>query len=117
MLLLGVFVTAWLGFACLALSQGRHWRQVVGTTSPRRGRVRLLRGVGAGLLTGSLALALLRDGASFGSLLWATVLSFAALALAFTLAWRPQWLSLFTRLIVIFRPERLADRPKNTQTS
>ncbi len=36
--------------------------------------------------------ACLRDGPSFGALLWATVISLAALAVAFTLSWRPSWL-------------------------
>jgi len=49
------------------------------------------RAIAATLLTTSLALALLRDGPSFGSLLWATTISLAALALAFMLAWRPGW--------------------------
>jgi len=90
MLLSGVFITAWLGFACLALGQARHWRAVVGGSPPGRRVVLALRGLGTGLLGASLALALLRDGASFGSLLWATALSLAALAVAFTLAWWPQ---------------------------
>jgi len=56
---------------------------------PGRTRVILFRGGGAVLLAGSLALALLRDGPGFGSLLWATAISIAALGVALTLAWRP----------------------------
>jgi len=44
------------------------------------------------LIALSLILAPLRDGPSFGSLLWATAISLAALGVAFTLAWRPRLL-------------------------
>jgi len=91
MLLAGVFLTAYLGFALLALSQARHWWRVAATDPPRTG-VRLRRGAGAALLAASLALALLRDGPSFGALLWVTAISLAALAVALTVAWRPRWL-------------------------
>jgi len=64
-------------------------------TPPGRTRVIFHRSAASLLLTTSLALAPLRDGPSFGSLLWATVISFAALAVAFTLAWRPGLLRLF----------------------
>jgi len=96
MLLAAAFATAWLGFALLALSQVRHWRQVTGAeTPPSRTRVIAYRAIAATLLTISLGLALLRDGPSFGSLLWATMISIAALAVAFTLAWRPAILRWF----------------------
>jgi len=52
----------------------------------------VLRGAGAGMIALSLVLALMREGPGFGSLLWATMISLAALAVAFTLAWRPRWL-------------------------
>jgi len=58
------------------------------------------RAIAATLLTTSLALALLRDWPSFGSLLWATMISLAALAVAFALAWRPgifRWLTVVAR--------------------
>jgi len=92
LLLLAVFVTAYTGFALYALSQPQHWCNVVGQPVPDRGCVLILRGIGTVMLAVSLLLALLRDGPSFGSLLWATLLSLAALAVAFTLAWRPRWL-------------------------
>ena len=44
------------------------------------------------MLSISLALSLVRDGASFGSLLWITMIGVAALTVALTLAWRPRWL-------------------------
>jgi len=92
LLLLAVFVAACTGFALYALSQPQHWCKVVGQPGPGRGRVLILRGIGTVMLAVSLLLALLRDGAGFGSLLWATLLSLAALAVAFTLAWWPRWL-------------------------
>jgi len=88
LLLLAVFISAYTGFACFALSQVRHWRAVISGSPPRRGVVLVLRSLGSMLLGASLALALVRDGPSFGSLLFATNLSLAALAVVFTLAWR-----------------------------
>ena len=91
-LLLGTALAAYLGFALLALGQGRHLRRVAALDPPRGLRLLALR-VAAGIaLALSLTLALLRDGPSFGALLWATAVSLAALAVALTLAWRPLWL-------------------------
>lgn len=91
MLLLGVFTSACLGFALLALSQQRHWCRVAATDPPHSGNwIRRL--TGAVLLAISLVLALLRDGPSFGALLWATAISVAALVVTLMLGWRPRWL-------------------------
>jgi len=92
LLLLALLAAAYAGFALLALSQARHWRAVVGAAALPRRRVLVLRSIGGVLIALSLMLSLLRDGASFGSLLWATAISLAALAVAFTLAWRPRLL-------------------------
>jgi len=92
LLLLAIFATAYAGFALLALSQRRHWVAVVRTAPPQQAGFRGLRLVGVAMLVASLILALLRDGPSFGSLLWATAISLAALGVAFTLAWRPRML-------------------------
>jgi len=99
LLLAGVFAAAYAGFALIALSQKRHWRRVAATPAPGPARVAVLRGAGGGLIALSLALALLRDGPSFGSLLWATAISFAALAVAFTLNARPRWLRPLGRIL------------------
>lgn len=97
LLLFAVFASAYAGFACFALSQKRHWRRVrVREGELPRAAERALRTLGAVLLVLSLALALGRDGPSFGSLLWATAISLAALAVAFTLAWRPTVLRAIT---------------------
>ena len=79
-LLLGTALAAYLGFALLALTQARPWQKVVQTPPP----------------TG------LRP--SFGALLWATAISLAALAVAFTLTWRPNWLRPLARLLCVGRP-------------
>jgi len=100
LLLLALFAAAYAGFALLALSQVRHWRAVVGAAALPRRRVLVLRALGGVLIALSLLLALMRDGPGFGSLLWATAISLAALAVAFTLTWRP---SIFRPLTAIAR--------------
>jgi len=103
LLLLAVFLSAYTGFACFALSQLRHWRAVIGGPPPRRGVVLALRSLGSMLLGASLVLALLRDGPSFGSLLFATSLSLAAMAVAFTLAWGSKWFSSIVKWFLLAR--------------
>jgi len=44
---------------------------------------------------GGLACALLRDGPSFGLILWVLTLSVAAFAVATVLSWRPAWFKAF----------------------
>jgi len=112
LLLLGVFAAAYAGFALLALSQGRHWGAVAGTAPLCRVQIILLRAIGGAMIALSLVLALMRDGASFGSLLWATAISLAALAVAFTLAWRPGFLRPLARCIAPFARVRLACRAR-----
>ena len=53
---------------------------------------RILRVFGALALAVSLALCLAVDHASMASLVWVMALAAAALAVAFTLTWRPRWL-------------------------
>ncbi|WP_422367440.1 DUF3325 domain-containing protein [Pelagibius sp.] len=99
LLLIVLSMAAYLGFTLLALSQRRHWSAVAGTGAPCRMQVIVLRGVGGAMIALSLVLALTRDGPSFGSLLWATAISLAALAVAFTLAWRPTLLRPLARCV------------------
>jgi len=80
-----------LGFACLALSLPHHGRAVRGAALPAA-RARRLRACGYPLLVVSGAFSVLRDGASFGSVLAVMVLITSAWAVAFTLTWRPHWL-------------------------
>lgn len=95
LLLIAAAVTAYAGFACLALSQTRHWRQVPGSTTATSPPKTSLRTTGALCLAVSLALALLRDGSAFGSLLWVVLVSVCAFAVALTLSWRAGWLRIF----------------------
>ena len=88
-LLAGIVAAAYLGFALLALTQTRPWQQVDQTAPPTSIRRLVLRTLGGLALLLSLVLCLVRDGPSFGSLLWATAVSLAAAAVAFTLTWRP----------------------------
>lgn len=94
MLLAAMFVSAYWGFACLALNQGRHWQQVTGIPFKPTAPVRALRAASVGLLSLAFLLALERDGPEFGPLLWATSISLAAICVALTLTWRPAWLRL-----------------------
>lgn len=99
LLLCGVLAAGYLGFMLLALSQNRHWQ---GAGGHRRCPARtswLLRGAGCVLLIGALLLALLRDGAGFGPVLWATTISVSAFAVVGTLTWRSDWLRPIVRLL------------------
>ena len=83
-MLMALSLTAYLGFALLALSQARPRRRLGLAAELARGRRIGLRLAGGLLLVLALVLALLRDGPGFGGLLWATAVSLAALAVAFT---------------------------------
>ena len=101
-LLIATALAAYLGFALLALGQARPWQRVAQTPPPPTGlRLLALRMLGGLALTLSLGLALLRDGPSFGALLWATAITLAALAVAVTLTWRPKWLRPLARLLSV----------------
>lgn len=99
MLLLAVFVAAYLGFAALAMSQDRNWHHLGGGRHCPRRTSLALRCAGSTLLLAALVLALVRDGASFGSLLWATVITVGALCVVATLSWRARWLRPAARLL------------------
>jgi hypothetical protein len=78
----------YLGFALIALSQERHWSHVTGRDeAPARPRLNVA--LGAVLLFIALLLAIGSQGASFGSLLWVMLVSAGAVAVSFTLSWRP----------------------------
>lgn len=57
------------------------------------GRQRTLRVMGVLALAASLLACLRADHAGMAALVWIMALAAAALAVAFTLAWRPRWLS------------------------
>ena len=92
LLLAATLGSAYLGFGLLALSQARHRRKLDHRYAPTPRQALVLRSLGGGALLASLGASLLRDGPGFGALLWATGLSGAALAVSFTLTWRPRWL-------------------------
>lgn len=99
LLLLAIFVATYLGFAALAMSQDRHWHRLGGGRNcPRRTAV-VLRIAGYALLLGALVVALERDGAGFGSLLWGTGITVGALCVVATLSWRAHWLRPVARLV------------------
>lgn len=100
LLLLFVFVTIYSGFALLASSQARHWKRMTIENLCSKHKVWMLRACGYGLLGVSFTLALLRGGASFGSLMWATMISLGAIAVVFTLAWRPTWFRVIGKLFL-----------------
>lgn len=92
LLMLAACVVLLLGMALLALSQERHRDRIFISTRPTAHSIRAHRT--AGFITTGLGLpaCIASQGASFGSLLWLLLLSAAALAVALTLTWRPQWL-------------------------
>jgi hypothetical protein len=98
-LLAGLLLASYGGFALLALSQDRHWHHLGGARRCPASLATLLRGTGAVLLAAALALALVRDGAAFGALLWSTAISLCAFAVVCTLTWRPQWLRPLARFL------------------
>ncbi len=98
-LLIALVLALYFGFAFLALSQDRHWQRAGGGMPCPARLVVAMRTLGYVLLLAALALALVRDGASFGSLVWATMLSVAALAVVGTLAWRAHWLGPLVRAL------------------
>lgn len=86
-LLLAACLASFGGFACLALAMPDHWEQL-NHSRERAAAPHWLRPAGLCLLGLAYGLCVWRDGASFGSLLWAVLISAAAIAVAFTLTWR-----------------------------
>ncbi|RYF27891.1 MAG: DUF3325 domain-containing protein [Comamonadaceae bacterium] len=78
-----------IGLAWLALSMDVHWEQVRGAPPPARRTVVQLRWLGAAGVLVSLMLCLAVDHASMAALVWFMTLAGGALAIAFTLSWRP----------------------------
>lgn len=105
-LLVLILATSYLGFALLALSQDKNWELVTRQRHVPAGRALPLRLAGYGLLALALALALARDGASFGSILWVVGLSVGALATVATLTWRRDWLTPLARLAAAGQRQR-----------
>lgn len=89
------FAINYFAFALLALAQEQHWSDVTRSMElphPPAAALRRWRCfAGTGLALGC-ALCLLGNGPSFGALLWVLLLGVCAMAVVFTLAWKPQWL-------------------------
>ncbi len=93
LLLTAAVVASTCGMAWLALGMKGHWQQVRGDAVQHTGTVRVLRVLGATALVASLWLCLRADHASMAILVWVMALAGSALAVAFTLTWRPHWLA------------------------
>jgi hypothetical protein len=109
LLLLAALITSGVGLGWLALAMEVHWAQVRGAAARGTARVGALRAaqvdtlrasqalalrvLGAAALSLSLALCLRADHATIGALVWVMTLAAGALAIAFTLAWRPRVLA------------------------
>ncbi|GBU18684.1 MULTISPECIES: DUF3325 domain-containing protein [Methylobacterium] len=79
------------GLALMALSLDRHHRDVFGARVPA-GRALPLRLGGWIAILGSLAAAMLVEGANFGPIQWIGALTGAGLAVVLILSYRPAWL-------------------------
>ena len=93
--MLGAAALSYLAFAWLALSQEEHWRALPGHAvkpAPAAHVARRWRFSAAGALACACVLCLWGHGPSFGIVLWVLLCGGGAMAVAFTLSWRPQWL-------------------------
>lgn len=91
MMVLVALLTAYAGFALLALAMDRHYRQVRG--GPLRPGTRLrLRAGGSTCLALSLAACVMHDGWSDGFVLWWGVLSASGIAVVLMLSLAPRLL-------------------------
>ncbi len=87
--LLGAGIAAVLGCAWLALAMEAHWEQVHGASAPSRASQAGLRALGTLGVLGCGALCFVADRPSMALLLWLMLMAFGAVAIAFTLAWKP----------------------------
>jgi hypothetical protein len=88
-------VAATSGCMLLALSQRRHWQAVTGTASQARSSVRP---AGWGLIGVSLVMAVMREGTSFGALLWPMLIGGGALITVAILTLKPEMLTPLAKL-------------------
>lgn len=88
-LLILAIVSALASALLLALSQERNWRITYG---PGTGRRIMMQRIGWPLALLTLALCIVRDGASFGTILGLFLLAAAFVAVTLMLAFRPRWL-------------------------
>lgn len=88
----GALVAVLAGLGWLALAMDVHWEQALGHAPRSPVTTRRLRWQGGLALAVGLALCLAADHPSLAVLVWTMALAGAALAIAFTLSWRPHWL-------------------------
>lgn len=81
------------GMTCLALTLPAHFQQVFGSVALPKQSLGTLRVLGVVAPLASLVACLRADHPSMAGLVWLMLLTASALAVAFTLAWRPRWLS------------------------
>lgn len=85
-----IFLLAMAGFAAIALSMGKHHRDILGVT-PGRASARSLRATGWLALSASLALSIRAEGLSIGIVQWTAFLTVAALTVALLLTYKDKW--------------------------
>lgn len=93
--MLGAAAMSYVAFAWLALSQEGHWRALPGNAdlpALAAGVQRRLRWSAACVQACAYALCLWGHGPGFGTVLWVLLAAGGAMAVAFTLSWRPRWL-------------------------
>lgn len=108
MMVVLALLTAYAGFALLALAMDRHYRQVRGGSIPPGMRL-LLRAGGSTWLALSLAASVAHDGWSDGFVLWWGVLSASGIAVVLMLALAPR------RLLPLLSTRQPAPFPANGQ--
>jgi hypothetical protein len=92
-LLLMASVSAVFGMAWFALAKESHWMQVRGSEPLTMPMKQTLRGFGTTCIVASLVLCLFADHPTMAVLVWIMLIAASALVVAFTLAWRAQWLT------------------------
>lgn len=93
LLLAAILLCNFAGMAWLAMAMKVHWAQVRGPASLPKNKSRGLRFLGVGACAAALVLCCWVDHPSMVPLVWAMSLTASALAVTFTLAFRPRWLS------------------------
>jgi hypothetical protein len=99
LLVAAAFAAGYLGFTLLALSLERHRRELIGAAAAPPRRRATLRLAGSAALALAFGLAVMRDGAGFGSVLGVLLLAWCAAGVALTLGWRPNWLVAVARAL------------------
>lgn len=80
------------GLAALSLGMDKHHEQALGR-EPGRGRRRVMKLLGGGLLAWSAVVGMQAYGPSVGLAIWAAELTVAAVAALLLLSYRPRWLA------------------------